>query len=129
MISNLGQSPDMDAADHNAFEKTPAQIEKQVDEYMKAANYGTTDVFGRSLNPMRDFHPQPLESNAAKIAEADLLLSAKQLQNAEREYTGLHGPDAAEGLGMIALAQSKKEEARRLLRARPMPGARARGYG
>ncbi len=125
MIADLGQSPDMDAADHNAFEKTPAQIEKQVDEYMKAANYGTTDVFGRSLNPMRDFHPQPLDSNGAKVAQADLLLSAKQLQPAAAVYTGLQGPDAAEGLGLIALAQGKKEEARRLFASAADAGSKS----
>jgi len=114
MISNLEQSPDMDAADHNAFEKTPAQIEKQLDEYMKAGNYGTTMLSGRALNPMRDFRVQPLETDASRLAHADVLLAAGQLPQARTEYTALHGPEAAEGLGLIALKEDKKTEARQL---------------
>lgn len=114
MISNLEQSPDMDAADHNAFEKTPAQIEKQLDDYMKAANYGTTMLSARALNPMRDFRVQPLETDASRLAHADLLFAAEQSQQARTEYTALHGPEAAEGLGLIALKDEKKTEARQL---------------
>lgn len=114
MISNLEQSPDMDAADHNAFEKTPAQIEKELDDYMKAANYGTTMFSARALNPMRDFRVQPLETDASRLAHADLLFAAEHSQQARTEYTALHGPEAAEGLGLIALKDEKKTEARQL---------------
>ena len=39
MISNLEQSGDFDAACHNAFEKSGAQIKQQADAYLKAGNF------------------------------------------------------------------------------------------
>jgi len=114
MISNLEQSADLVAADHNAFEKSPAQIEKQLDDYIKAGQFGTTTVSGRAFNPVRDFHVQPLESDASRLAHADLLLASNQLAQADTAYKALHGPEAAEGLGMIALKNGNKDEARRL---------------
>ena len=36
MISNLEQSGDFDAACHNAFEKTAAQINQQADAYLES---------------------------------------------------------------------------------------------
>lgn len=125
MISNLEQSADLDAADHNAFEKTPAQIEKQLDDYFKAAQYGTTSVSGRALNPARDFHPQQLESDASRLAHADLLLASNQLAQARTEYTALHGPEAAEGLGLIALKNGNKDEARRLFASAAQSGSKS----
>jgi hypothetical protein len=113
MLSNLAQSPDMVAACRNAFEKTPAQIEKQLDDYIKAANYGTGDVSGRALSAARDFHPVPLESDASRLAQADLLLAFEQFPQASTAYTGLKSAEAAEGLGIIALRDGNKDEARK----------------
>jgi hypothetical protein len=127
MISNLEQSADLDAADHNAFEKTPAQIEKQVDEYAKAGQYGTTMVSGRALNPLRDFHVMPLESDASRLAHADLLLASNQAAQARTEYMALHGAEAAEGLGLIALKEGNKEEARRLFLSAADSGSKNAG--
>ncbi len=114
MLSNLAQSPDMTAACRNAFEKSPAQIEKQLDDYIKAGNFGTGDVSGRALNAARDFHPVPLESDASRLAQADLLLAFEQFPQATTAYTGLKDAGASEGLGMIALKDGKKDEARKL---------------
>jgi hypothetical protein len=111
MLSNLAQSPDMTAACRNAYEKTPSQIEKQLDDYIKAGNYGTGDVSGRALSAARDFHPVALESDASKLAQADLLLAFEQFPQAGAAYTGLKGPESADGLGMIALRDGKKDEA------------------
>jgi hypothetical protein len=111
MLSNLAQSPDMMAACRNAYEKTPAQIEKQLDDYIKAGNYGTGDVSGRALSAARDFHPVALESDASRLAQADLLLAFEQFSPAGRAYAGLKGAEAAEGLGIIALRDGKKDEA------------------
>ncbi len=45
MISNLEQSGDFDAACHNAFEKSAAQIQQQADAYLKAGNFPTSVHF------------------------------------------------------------------------------------
>src|SRR5581483_971717 len=111
VINILEQSPDFDAAYRNAYEKKPADIEKELDAYMKAGNYGTTNVSGRAMSP-RDFHPQDLDAVTGRLAHADLLLALKKYDQAKTEYSALHGPEAAEGLGLIALAQSNKDDAR-----------------
>ncbi len=57
LLSNLGQSGDFDAACHNAFEKTGAQIQQQADAYLKAGNFPTASISGRALSMTRDFKP------------------------------------------------------------------------
>jgi hypothetical protein len=113
MISNLEQGSDLDSAYKNAFEKTVAQIEKQVDGYLAAGTFGTTNVSGRALNPARDFHVEQLDSDTAKLALGDLLL-ANESREAEAAYKALHGSGAAEGLGLVALKAHQDQEARRL---------------
>src|SRR5205085_11830929 len=75
MISNLEQGCDLDSAYKNAFEKTVARIEKQVDVYLAAGTFGTTNLSGRAFNPAQDFHVEQLDSDAAKLAMADLMLA------------------------------------------------------
>ncbi len=117
MLSNLEQSNDMVAACRNAFEKNPTDIEKQVDEYVKAGNFPTGSVPGRAISPQRDFHPREVDSDAGKLLMADLLLAAGQTAQAEAAYGALHGPEASEGLGLTALKNGKKEDAARLFKS------------
>lgn len=114
MISNLEQSGDFEAACRNAFQKTAAQINQQTDAYLKAGSFATTSVSGRALSLTRDFKPMQLESDAGKVAMADLLL-ANGSNQATAAYTAMHGPVAAEGLGLLALKAHKENEARTLL--------------
>jgi len=114
-LSNLAQSPDMDAACRNAFEKKPAQIETQLDGYIKAGAFGTADVSGRALSAARDFRAMPVDRATIALAQADLLFAFKKYDQAQSAYSTLHGAEAAEGLGLIAAAQGNKAEAKRLL--------------
>lgn len=116
MISNLEQSGDFEAACHNAFEKSVAQMNQQTDAYLKAGTFATTSVSGRALSPVRDFKLEQLESEAGKLAMADLLLAAGSSE-AARAYDGLHGAPAAEGSGLLALKDHKDGEARRLFQS------------
>ena len=75
MISNLEQSGDFEAACHNAFEKTAAQINQQADAYLKAGVFGTTSVSGRALSPVRDFKPVQLDAADVKKELLDLSLA------------------------------------------------------
>jgi tetratricopeptide (TPR) repeat protein len=77
MVSNLEQSGDFDAACHNAFEKSAAQINQQSEAYWKAGNFGTASVPGRALSPVRDFKRVQLDPEEAKQALADLSLAGK----------------------------------------------------
>jgi hypothetical protein len=116
MVSNLEHSGDFEAACHNAFEKTAKQIDDQADAYLKGGNFGTTSVSGRALSPVRDFKPMQLDSDDGKIALADLLLAAGSPQ-AETAYTPLHGAQAAEGLGLLAVGAHKENQARSLFQS------------
>ena len=114
MISNLEQSADFEAACRNGFEKSVAQINQQTDEYLKAGNFGTTSISGRALSLTRDFKPVSLEAEEGKIAVADLLLANGSAQ-AKTAYGALHGPQSAEGLGLVALKEHKDDDARKAL--------------
>ena len=115
MISNLEQSDDFDAACHNAFEKTGAQINQQVDAYLKAGNFGTASISGRALSMTRDFKPVQLGSEDGRMAQADLLLAGRHMAEASAAYKALHGPEASEGLALIALSDEKDNDARMAL--------------
>jgi tetratricopeptide (TPR) repeat protein len=92
MISNLEQSGDFEAACHNAFEKTAAQINQQADTYLKAGTFGTASVPGRALSAVRDFKPVQLEPGDAKNALADLSLAGASTREASRLLQGAVEP-------------------------------------
>lgn len=116
MISNLEQSGDFEAACRNAFEKSPAQINQQTDEYLKAGDFGTASISGRALSPARDFRPVSLGPDEGKIAVADLMLASGTSQ-AGAAYAALHGAKSAEGQAFIALKERKNTEARQLFQS------------
>lgn len=116
MISNLEQSNDFEAACHNAFQKTSAQVNQQADAYLKAGNFPTGSVSARAISLTRDFKQMQLDTDAGPVAIADLLLSGRT-GNAQSAYSSLHGAAAAEGLGLVALQQHKDNEARTLLQS------------
>ena len=115
MISNLEQSDDFNAACHNAFEKTAAQIQQQADAYLKAGNFATASISGNALSTTRDFKPIQLGAEEVRIALADLLLAGGHAAEASAAYKALHGPEASEGLALIALDDQKDKEARTAL--------------
>jgi tetratricopeptide (TPR) repeat protein len=111
MISNLEQTGDFEAACHNAFEKSAAQIQQQADAYRKAGNFGTTLISGRALSLTRDFKPVQLASDDVRIAQADLLYASGRVAEATTAYKALPGDAGSEGLALIALDQQKDREA------------------
>lgn len=112
MISNLEQTGDFDAACHNAFEKTGAQINQQTDAYLKAGNFATTMLSGRALSLTRDFKPVQLGSDDVRIAQADLLLATGHAAEAGAAYKALQGPVGQEGLALMDLDNDKNKQAR-----------------
>jgi hypothetical protein len=119
LINNLEQLPDLEVAYKNAYQKTSAQIEKQVDEYLAAGNFPTTNVSGRPFNPQHDFHALTAGVDTSKIAMADLLGA----------YDKMNGAVAAEGLGLGALKAGRKEEAKVLFSSAIESGTKnARAY-
>lgn len=115
MISNLEQTGDFDAACHNAFEKTAAQIQQQADAYLKAGNFATASISGRALSMTRDFKPVQLGAEDIRLAQADLLLAGGHTAEATAAYKALHGPEASEGIALIELDDQKDKEAKAAL--------------
>ncbi len=115
MISNLEQSGDFEAACHNAFEKSGAQIQQQADAYLKAGNFGTTVISGRALSMTRDFKAVQLGADDVRIAHADLLYASGHIAEATTAYKALEGPAASEGLALIELDQQKDNDAQAAL--------------
>jgi tetratricopeptide (TPR) repeat protein len=111
MISNLEQTGDFEAACHNAFEKTAAQINQQTDAYLKAGNFPTAMISGRAFS-LRDFKPVQLGSDDVRIAQADLLLATGHAQEAAAAYKDLKGPVGSEGLALMDLDNDKEKPAR-----------------
>jgi hypothetical protein len=112
MISNLEQTNDFEAACHNAFEKSGAQIQQQADADLKAGNFATASISGRALSMTRDFKPVQLGADDVHIAQADLLLASGHTAEAATAYKALHGPEASEGLALMALDDEKDKDAK-----------------
>jgi hypothetical protein len=115
MISNLEQTNDFEAACHNAFEKSAAQIQQQADAELKSGNFATTSISGRALSLTRDFKPIQLGSEDARFALADLLLASGHASEAATAYMALHGPAASEGAAFVALQADKDDQAQTAL--------------
>ena len=82
MLANLQKGVDPEPACRNAFEKTPAEIERQLDAYIKAGQYGTTSLAGRPIRPDFDFPGKPLDPPPADAKSALDLLDAGDLAGA-----------------------------------------------
>lgn len=115
MISNLEQTNDFEAACHNAFEKSAAQIQQEADGDLKSGNFATTMISGRALSMTRDFKPVQLQPDEARIANADLLLASGHASEAAVAYKALQNAAGSEGLALIALRNQKDDEAQTLL--------------
>jgi hypothetical protein len=115
MISNLEQSVDFEAACHNAFEKTAAQIQQQADADLKAGNFATISISGRALSLTRDFKPVQLGAEDVPIARADLLLAGGHTAEASTAYKAIHGPEGPEGIALMELDDQKDKEAKAAL--------------
>jgi hypothetical protein len=116
LLGNLQQGVDPEPAYKNAFEKTPEQIEEQLNRYIEAGNYGTTALSGRPLDPRRQLYAKSAEPYDAAVLQADVLL-ANNAGGAREAYASLlkqkpDAPEPNEGLGLLALRASKTAEAR-----------------
>jgi hypothetical protein len=113
LLYNLRQGVDPAAAYSNAFGKTPAAIEAQAKQLLAGGNFPTSSISSRSLAPS-DFPERPVSDTDARLARADLLAgsqSAAEYQGLIRDH--LKVAEAQEGLGLLALAGHRTDEARR----------------
>lgn len=115
MISNLEQTNDFDAACHNAFEKSAAQIQQEAGEHLKSGSFTTTTFSGRSLSVTRDFKPIPLKPIEVQTAKADLLLATGHTAEAAAAYKALQNAAGSEGMALVDLGEQKDDAAQSAL--------------
>jgi type II secretory pathway pseudopilin PulG len=71
-VHNLEQGVEAEPAFRNAFGKTPAQIGKEAEAYLRAGQFATTSLRGLTLRPEKDFTAMPVPVGAEQAALADL---------------------------------------------------------
>lgn len=123
LLSNLTHGGDYDSGCRNAFEKPASEMEKRVDAHVAAGQFNAVPIPGRALSD-KDFTVREAEAYDGRIALADLLLSdpAKAAQ-AEAAYKALTGPEAQEGLALLA-ARRKDSAAVKLFETATAAGSK-----
>ncbi|HSW49431.1 MAG TPA: hypothetical protein VLH09_04615, partial [Bryobacteraceae bacterium] len=121
LVYNLERGVEAEPAYRNALGKPPAEIDKEVEAYLRAGDYATVPLRRRPINPDKDFAANPADAVRAAIVNADLLLAdpARAPEARARYQSILKGtpssPEALEGLGLASLIDKRQQEARDLL--------------
>ena len=112
LLYNLRKGVAEDAAYRNAFGKGPAEIAQHVARHFAARNFQTTSLSSRPMSE-RDFSEREVSQADVQLARADLLSanSAADYEALVRDNVKL--AEAHEGLGLLALRDGRKDEARR----------------
>src|SRR5581483_10897037 len=113
-FSNLERGAPLDIAYQNSFQKRASDIEKQVDDYLRAGNFRTNSINAEPISEERDLRVHPLVKSDADLAQGDLLLATNPPAAAEF-YRDAQNIDGKEGLAFVALAAKRNDEARTLL--------------
>jgi hypothetical protein len=110
LLYNLQHGADFAPAMHNAFGKSPAEIDRQAAAILASPNPPTVTVSARALDSRRDFTPRPTEGALESIVQADLSGDYRSLAAAAPAV-------AHEGLGLAALREKRTADALRELTA------------
>jgi hypothetical protein len=110
LLSTLQQSSDLEAACKNAFDKSAAELTGIADANLKSGNFVTGTISGRAMN-VHDGRIEALDKQDTAVLLADLRFATGSAK-AGSAYEGVAGIHAAEGQGLEALNESKREEAR-----------------
>jgi hypothetical protein len=108
LLGNLQKGMDAEPAYKNAFEKTPQQVDEQLNEYIQQGKYETTPLSGRPLDRTRQFYAKIPDPFHVALAQADVLL-AHNTPGYREAYTALlnqkaGAPEPHEGLGNFEAA-------------------------
>ena len=101
LLFNLQQGVEPDPAYRNAFEKTQAQVEADLNRYIEAGKYDTTSLPSRPLDVRRQVYPEPATAEAVALAQADLLYAQGDAY-ARTSYEAIKSPASAEGLALLS---------------------------
>jgi hypothetical protein len=123
LLYNLRKGVADDPAYRNAFGKSAAEIEAQTKAHFAAGNFPTTTLSSRPMSP-NDFAERQVSDTDARLARADLLAgsqSAAEYEALLRDHVKV--AEAEEGLGLLALREHHRDEARKHFEAATMAGS------
>jgi hypothetical protein len=123
LLYNLRKGVADDPAYRNAFGKSAAEIEAQAKAHFAAGNFPTTMLSSRAMSP-NDFAERQVSDADARLARADLLAgsqSAAEYEALLRDHVKV--AEAEEGLGLLALRDQRRDEARRHFEAATTAGS------
>jgi hypothetical protein len=112
LLYNLRRGVAEDASYKNAFGATPAAIEERAKAHLAAGNFQTVSLPNRPMSE-RDFPERPVSDADARLARADLLGSRSSAEYEALIRDGVKVAESQEGLGLLALQSSRKDEALR----------------
>src|SRR5205085_11558893 len=113
LLYNLRKGVAEDPAYRNAFGKPAAEVEAHAKHHLAAGNFQTTSLSSRAMSE-RDFPERAVSETDARLARADLLAgsqSAAEYETLVRDHVKV--AEAEEGLGLLALHDGRKDEAKR----------------
>jgi len=110
LLSTLQQTSDLEAACRNAFDKSAAELTGLADAELKSGSFATGSISGRAMS-VRDGRLETWTRQDSSLLIADLLFATRSAKT-RSAYEGVAGVHAAEGQGLEALSESKREEAR-----------------
>ncbi|MFB3778884.1 MAG: tetratricopeptide repeat protein [Bryobacteraceae bacterium] len=135
LVYNLERGVEAEPAYRNALGKTPAEIDKEAEAYLRAGDFPTIPLRRRPINPDKDFAAKPVDPGRAAVIAADLLLTdPSRTAEARAAYQSIlrgtpSSPEALEGLGLAMLIEKRPQEAKDLLsRAIEAGSTNARAY-
>src|SRR5262245_41213181 len=117
LLHNLRHGVADDPSYRNAFGKSAAEVETAAKKHLAAGGFQTTSL---SSLPMSagDFTERQVSDTDITLARADLLAGAQSAAEYQKLLAAHEKvPEAEEGLGMMALRDGKKDDARRHLAA------------
>jgi len=113
LLYNLRRGVAGDPAYRNAFGKSMVEVEAAAKQHLAAGNLQSCLL---SALPMAesDFPERPVSDTDARLARGDLLAGAQSAAEYKKLLEGHEKvAEAEEGLGLLALREGKKDEARR----------------
>jgi hypothetical protein len=125
LLFNLRKGVADDPAYRNAFGKSAVEVEAQAKQHLAAGHFETTSLPNRAMSE-RDFEERQVSDADARLARADLLSgsqSAAEYDALIRDHNKV--PEAEEGLGILALRDQKKDDARKHFAAAMEAGSKS----
>jgi Tfp pilus assembly protein PilF len=115
LLFNLEKGIADDPAYRNAIGKTKKEFDTELDAYLQAGVFSSSDGPGRALNAQRDLPVKALDASDVQLAMADLLNAESRAEYERMIQDKKHYAESYEGLALLALRDNDQEAARKYL--------------